>query len=461
MHDAEDEVELGTANRRISTLAKPISPPPIRPSPIPVSVSTPARTPSLSALEAGTESLPAGDHLDRISTHLAKSISPDSLLPIDTWKSLYTSNCHSKGHHFVIHQHDHPIAGPHYDLRLQFSESSSLSWSIMYGLPGDPNSRRLSRNATETRVHCFWNHLIETASDKTGSMIIWDTGVYEVLPDKPRGQNDGPETDTESDLESGIPRPPTPAPGVRDGLPENEKLRKAFQNHKIHLRLHGTRLPKGYTVFLRRDKSDIRSPATPASLASMPKKRKRRRKQDPVRGPSTTSESESESDSKVNAGSSKRAGTGSPAWAALGKRKTRNGDDENDKDNAEHSDAAEGNDAIDYLTRLNNAYPGSTNDIGSIHQRRWFLMLDRVGCGFIPTPESKSSSSSAGNPTGKKRWTRGVDKRSGTNPGFDPFFVRGPGVERSVVTGRLGGDVLCDEGVEGFVPRRGWNPVLM
>jgi hypothetical protein len=26
----------------------------------------------------------------------------------------------------------------------------------MYGLPGDPNSQRLNRNATETRIHCLW-----------------------------------------------------------------------------------------------------------------------------------------------------------------------------------------------------------------------------------------------------------------------------------------------------------------
>jgi hypothetical protein len=26
----------------------------------------------------------------------------------------------------------------------------------MYGLPGDPNSKRLNRNATETRIHCLW-----------------------------------------------------------------------------------------------------------------------------------------------------------------------------------------------------------------------------------------------------------------------------------------------------------------
>lgn len=79
-----------------------------------------------------------------------------SRLPIPSWTNLYQRNQHPQGNHFVVHQHDHPIAGPHYDLRLQFSESSSVSWSIMYGLPGDPNSRRLNRNAVETRVHCFW-----------------------------------------------------------------------------------------------------------------------------------------------------------------------------------------------------------------------------------------------------------------------------------------------------------------
>jgi len=50
----------------------------------------------------------------------------------------------------------HPVAGVHYDLRLQISQTSSVSWACMYGLPGNPNSRRLNRNATETRVHNVW-----------------------------------------------------------------------------------------------------------------------------------------------------------------------------------------------------------------------------------------------------------------------------------------------------------------
>lgn len=115
---------------------------------------------SLAAVEAGQ--IRVNDPVKLFSTRLASFSRPlsasgaGSRLCIEDWVGLYTRNQHANGHHFVIHQHDHPIAGPHYDLRLQISDSSSLSWAIMYGLPGDPNSRRINRNATETRVHCLW-----------------------------------------------------------------------------------------------------------------------------------------------------------------------------------------------------------------------------------------------------------------------------------------------------------------
>lgn len=115
---------------------------------------------SLAAVEAGE--VEVDDHLKLFSTRLAQASRPEPplstypRLSIEDWVDLYSRNQNANGHHFVIHQHDHPVAGPHYDLRLQFSESSSLSWAIMYGLPGDPNSRRINRNATETRVHCLW-----------------------------------------------------------------------------------------------------------------------------------------------------------------------------------------------------------------------------------------------------------------------------------------------------------------
>jgi hypothetical protein len=178
-HEQEQQYETLNLKRRISSLIKSISPPP--------RTRTRSETQpqvSLSALEAGQAS--TNNHLQTISAHLRKyapnpphaqtttpqhstesnpctnpspNPSPNSslpILPLDAWSTLYTSNAHPAGNHFVIHQHDHPIAGPHYDLRLQISASSSVSWAIMYGLPGDPNSKRANRNATETRVHCLW-----------------------------------------------------------------------------------------------------------------------------------------------------------------------------------------------------------------------------------------------------------------------------------------------------------------
>lgn len=112
----------------------------------------------------------------------------------------------------------------------------------------------------------------------------------------------------------------------------------------------------------------------------------------------------------------------------------------------------------DEKTRLTNAYPGATNSVGSIHQRRWFITLDRENSGFEPIPSSPSSSKSAGK--GKKTWVRKKGE-NGKLLGFEPFYVRGPEVERSVVTGRWAREVLEDEGVEGFVRRRrGWRAIL-
>jgi hypothetical protein len=72
----------------------------------------------------------------------------------------------------------------HYDLRLQFSKTSSISFALPKGLPGDPNSKSTGRLAIETRVHNYWNQLIECAGNKTGSLLIWDTGTYSILPRK-------------------------------------------------------------------------------------------------------------------------------------------------------------------------------------------------------------------------------------------------------------------------------------
>lgn len=114
----------------------------------------------------------------------------------------------------------------------------------------------------------------------------------------------------------------------------------------------------------------------------------------------------------------------------------------------------------DARVRLTNAHLGASNTIGSVYQRRWYLSLDRRACGF----------------TERKRRGRSVWEKlpsSELSPDFQeakseesscrlsfPFYVRGPRFEQSVVTGRLGEEVLRDEGVTTFVPRKGWTPVM-
>lgn len=160
---------LQAQKNRLLSLDAPVSPPQLKckfqerePENIP-GPSTTAQfndSPDLAAIEAGK--VEVANHLAIYSKRLSEFVRcvPETKehprMPINEWKDLYSRNEHPHGRHFVIHQHDHPVAGPHYDLRLQFSESSSLSWAIMYGLPGHPNSQRPNRNATETRVHRLW-----------------------------------------------------------------------------------------------------------------------------------------------------------------------------------------------------------------------------------------------------------------------------------------------------------------
>lgn len=98
---------------------------------------------------------PVAIFADLLAKHARAEVEGPILSVPDTLE-LYRRNLNPNGHHFVVHQHDHPVAGVHYDLRLQINETSSISFAIMYGLPGHPNSKRLNRNATETRVHNLW-----------------------------------------------------------------------------------------------------------------------------------------------------------------------------------------------------------------------------------------------------------------------------------------------------------------
>ncbi|KAF2109193.1 DNA polymerase ligase-domain-containing protein [Lophiotrema nucula] len=343
--------------------------------------------PTLAAIEAGRAKIE--NHLAYFSEYLSKASRKTeegfTRLPIKKFRKLYKTNSHEQGSHFVIHQHNHPIAGVHYDLRLQFSNSSSVSWSVPKGLPGNPNSKTLGRMAVETRVHNFWNHLIESASPNSGSLLIWDTGTYSVLPRKvAKDGPPSPQTTDDDDTDGEDMRAPA---YNTDKRPENEKLIQAFQTRYIRLCLHGTRLPPNYTVTLRLPSANDVSKYNPDD----PRPTSRRKRSATKGGPKAKEDFVD----------------------------THSDDDE------------------DLQTRRNNAYPGSTNSIGSIHQRQWFMSLDMRSCGFVQGS------------TGK--W--GHDGKGG---GFETFFVRGRDVERSVVTGRLAREVEEDEGVEDFVGRQGW-----
>ncbi|KAJ2983125.1 hypothetical protein NUW58_g6301 [Xylaria curta] len=121
----------------------------------------------------------------------------------------------------------------------------------------------------------------------------------------------------------------------------------------------------------------------------------------------------------------------------------------------------------DEEVRRTNAYPGATNSISSVHQRRWYLSLNREASGFAKRRRN-----------GKTVW-ESTDVHSGARLGalhtaedekseeseatarLDyPFYVRGAEHERSVVTGRLGSEVLRDEGVIGYIGRKGWQAIL-
>ncbi|MCJ1467170.1 hypothetical protein MMC07_005793 [Pseudocyphellaria aurata] len=361
--------------------------------------------PRLASIEAGEVVIK--DHLTTFSEQLkrVKKTLPGKFLSMEGFVDLYKRNLHKQGHHFVIHQHDHPIAGVHYDLRLQISETSSISFAIMYGLPGNPNSKRLNRNATETRVHNLWNHLIETASHSTGSLLIWDIGEYSVLPYR------RPEKETDDELSSD-------SSNTSSALSESEKLHLAFHDRKIRLRLHGTRLPANYTISIRLPSSNNRT--------AQPKKPTRKRR---------------------------RVATGRSAAAARTINSSASSEGESEKvPNASveldaHTSAIEQElaEQEDEQIRLTNAYPGATNSIHSIHQRTWYLSLDRLSSGFALRKHAD----------GTRAWVRAQD-----GEGFEPFFVKGTDTERSVVTGRLSHELMANEGVVGYVGRKGWRPIL-
>ena len=74
---------------------------------------------------------------------------------------------------------------------------------------------------TDWMLSLLKNHLIETASASTGSLLIWDTGEYEMLP-----YRENMEQMTDEELSGDSDGDSSPSPNLSD----SEKLHAAFQN---------------------------------------------------------------------------------------------------------------------------------------------------------------------------------------------------------------------------------------
>ncbi|RGP64083.1 ABC1 containing [Fusarium sporotrichioides] len=348
--------------------------------------SSKSKSPTTADTESGSAAV--DDHLSHFKNHLSKYVISPAAVSIPEYTSLHTTNAGSpQGAHFVIHQHDHPIAGTHYDVRLQINETSS-------------------------------NHLIETASNSTGSLLIWNTGTYSVLSRKSKH------------LPSGDPSSPPFSPASSPTSTPQALLHEAFQTRKIRIRLHGSRLPDLYVLNLRLTKSgDV---VGRARSGRTPRKRRRPRLRTQTH-PETTDEYDGENGGSEDVPTSADVGANAENLSAM------------EREICELEDEG---------VRKTNTYPGASNTIGSVHQRRWYLSLDRRACGFV---EKRTKGRSVCEP---EKPIRPKNEETENGRLSYPFYVHGSNHERSAVTGRRGAEILQDEGVEQFVQRKGWKPVL-
>ena len=284
-------------------------------------------------------------------------------------------------------------------------------------------------------------------------MLIWDIGFYEVLPSESSSSNTTESNSEYSHYEDSTEQIPT----------EQQKLHRAFAQRKLHIRLHGTHLPPSYTISLRLTKENNRSeqPGPPS--------RKRKRRPPKTVGRLARRAADSASDADSDADTDTDTDTDTPAdmgpfgggrvkrsLTSLLRHETpppqRGGGVEtlmsSDTKNVDPGGSDDEGDDQEEIRR-SNAYSGAVNDIGSIHQRTWYLSMDRLASGFVPAKDM----------AGRRAWSRRAGS-DGKLRGFERFHVLGREVERSVVTGRLAGEVLEDEGVVGFVPRELWRGVV-
>jgi len=370
--------------------------------------------------EAGISPPQAPSPTDAFADLFARTLDPypESMPRIapSVFRHLHTASAGSAaGAHFVIHQHDHPVAGPHYDLRLQINPSSSASFAIMYGLPGDPNSSRRSRAAVETRVHALASHAAEGASRAGGSLLIWDTGTYRIL------DTADPDSDRDEDEQQ----------------QQQERLHAAFARRKIRLSLLGERLPRPYVVYLRLTKAEDAAGRARASGGGRPRRKRKGRTSKGGRAAADNDLGETTSINEANT-----SGGGHHGEEAIKEDEEEEGEEEEEEE-----------------VRRTNAYRGATNSIGSVYQRRWYLSLDASGSGFVR--RGAGTRATWERRAGAEVGTSSKDGDGAAPPRLGyPFYVRGPQLERSVVTGRLASDLFRDEGLEPQASRRGWRAVM-
>jgi hypothetical protein len=242
-------------------------------------------------------------------------------------------------------------------------------------------------------------------------MLVWDGGVYEVLARR-GGEGPGKDPGSAEGSQSSNGAGGGEEEERDEEVSENSKLVEAFKKRKIRIRLHGARLPRGYTLdmFVASGSQHLREPRQAAE------KKKKRRVSKVVE---TSSEGEEESGAALPV-----ADVVDEEWVL----------------------AWEGKEVEKREVRRVNAYPGAENTVGSLYQRKWFLCFDREGSGFCRARRDGI-------------WERRHGE-GGALEGFEPFYVSGVEEERSVVTGRRADDVMRDAGVVGFVRRKGWRAVL-
>lgn len=245
-------------------------------------------------------------------------------------------------------------------------------------------------------------------------MLVWDAGVYEVLPrrggegpGRDPGSAEGSQSSGWEEVEKGDGGEQEGSEG--EGVSENSKLVEAFGRRKIRIRLHGARLPEGYTLdmFVAPGSRHLHEPRAAVG-------RKKRRV---VKVMETSSEGESDAATPV-------ADAVGAEWVLEWERK----------------------EVEKREVRRVNAYPGAENTVGSLYQRKWFLCLDIEGSGFCKAEKDGI-------------WKR-KERRGGALEGFEPFYVKGVEEERSVVTGMKAEHVMREAGVVGFMRRKGWRAIL-